>query len=130
MEREQEKCDPYQSKSDEFLKDLALRWVTNQIFTSDQVGDRVEMQMVFMPLVFMNEDHLNWMRENKITLLYEEVRKAGPRGINGMPMFMSMQMLNEEDHKKFYDLSRKMDQALDNVEPEGTNEEDPEPVGS
>lgn len=39
-----------------------------------------------------------------IGMLYEEYSKAGPRGINGMPIFFSCKIVSIEDTKRFREM--------------------------
>ena len=51
------------------------------------------------------------MKEQNICLIYEYMNKAGPVGVNGMPVFMSMRCLNREDTEqmlRYYGEAQKM----------------------
>jgi hypothetical protein len=113
METEERK--PYVPRSDEELKQIAQDWVMNVIFTSDQVRGQVELKLVFMPLVFIEQAEAEWMQENKITLFYASMSDALPRSIDGMPVFLTMRGLNQDDHKKMIELARRIDEAINDV---------------
>lgn len=55
---------------------------------------------------------------NKIGMLYEEFNKAGPRSINGYPMFLSCKIVSIEDTKKFYDMYVKYEEKRKEFEEE------------
>lgn len=93
----------YHPRSDKYLRRLAMDIEEGKIFTSDHIReyDAQLLPSIFMPLFFSGRDFHFWMlKKNKIMLIYEYLSKAGPRSINGYPIFFSMQMLNLEDYKK------------------------------
>lgn len=61
------------------------------------------------------EDCLTYEREtpereaflNEIGMLYEDNSKAGPRSINGYPMFFSCKILSKADAKRFMEMYNK-----------------------
>jgi hypothetical protein len=53
-----------------------------------------------------------------IGMLFEDNSKAGPRSINGYPMFMSCKILSKEDAKKFLDLYGKYEKMREDFEKE------------
>ena len=58
-----------------------------------QEGDL--LPMVFMPLVFMSAEDAAVLTD--AGAIYEDMSKAGPRAINGYPMFTSCKILHEDD---------------------------------
>lgn len=92
---------PYDRRSDEDLKQLALDIVAGHVFTSNHMKveeiDAGLMRCVFMPLVFLDEEGHKEMADAQICFLYEYYSKAGPRGVNGYPTFFSMSVLDRED---------------------------------
>jgi hypothetical protein len=46
-----------------------------------------------------------------IGMLYEYNDKAGPRGINGYPMFTSCNIVSKADTKKFLEVYKKYEEA-------------------
>lgn len=89
----------YVTKPDAEIRKLALDIHSGQVFVSWQMHDH-EMSlltMVFLPLALMSDfDHLA-IKRDKITHFYGHMKDASPRAINGLPMFMSVGMLNHED---------------------------------
>ena len=55
---------------------------------------------------------------NNIGMLYESYDKAGPRSINGFPMFFSCKIVSSEDTKKFWDMYVKYSEMRENFEKE------------
>ena len=44
---------------------------------------------------------------NSIGMVYEYLSKAGPMGLNGGPLFMSLRLLNKEDSQKVWEYYEK-----------------------
>ncbi len=87
---------PKRQTQDE-LNVIAFGIVNRSIFTDRdiEVGDRRMMSSVFMPLAFVNEEHIEKLAE--VGMIFEHISRASSRSINGYPMFMSMQALNKAD---------------------------------
>jgi hypothetical protein len=62
-----------------------------------------------MPLVFMEKDYIEAMKENDIHIIYEYYSEAGPRSINGYPIFMSFRVLDRTDAAKVWDMMKKFE---------------------
>jgi hypothetical protein len=129
-------------QKDEDLKKIAKDLYNNLIFTDRQCKEN-NLLMVFMPLMFMapsapnlSED-ISKNRDSKIyTLLeadiekkyymeyikdigmiYEYISEAGPRSINGNPIFTSFKLLSKTDFVKmidFYNSYKDMRELVDN----------------
>lgn len=89
------------------LVDLAKEVHAGHVFTDRHIqgGDPHILSMVFMPLALMKQEQINELVE-KIGdkgLIYENIDKAGPRGINGYPSFFSMQYLDSEEAPYMFD---------------------------
>ncbi len=84
------------------LKQLAIDIVERKVFGTFQMSenDMNHLQIVFMPFIALNEEQRQKMNDDKIIHVYEYYDKAGPRAVNGMPIFMSMLSINEDDWKK------------------------------
>lgn len=65
-------------------------------------------------LIYMDE-YQKWVDETTIReefiktigMVYEELSKAGPRSLNGYPMFMSMKIVSQSDTKRFIEMYNK-----------------------
>lgn len=84
-------------KSDKELKQLAVDILAGKVFGTWNFQDVNEanslVSSVFMPLAFMSEEDRKKLLSMEVSHFYETMDKAGPRSINGYPMFMSMQTL-------------------------------------
>ena len=107
----------YESRSDEQIKDLALQLYKNEIFTSLQVPDNSThlLPSIFMPLIFMDDLTKKVLLLNEAHCFYAEMKDAGPRSINGYPMFFSMLYLNRTDADRLIKKYNAIKEAMDNV---------------
>lgn len=87
------------NREDAGIKQLALDYVENKIFTSANTDPNV-VGMVFMPILFGATKGLD---PEDIGLIFSYMKDAGPRSINGYPMFMSCGFLNQHDNKLFWE---------------------------
>lgn len=78
----------------EDLKKLACDMNKGLIFTDRDILQPNLLTAVFAPLMFIDADK-KWF--DTVGLIYEYYDKAGPRAINGLPMFMSMKIVPKED---------------------------------
>ena len=106
-----------EAKTDEELKQIAKALWAGQIFCDRYIHkDQAHLlKSVFMSLYFISKKTALEMKRRKVNFIYEYKDKAGPRSINGMPMFMSCQMLAESETEKmfeFYDKFKKMADEL------------------
>lgn len=88
--------------NEEQLRKLALDMVDGRIF-HDQMCPENMVTHVFMPLMFVTvakEDSQHW------GLVYEYMSEAGPRTLNGFPMFMSMRVLHVNNLPRLNELTK------------------------
>lgn len=108
--------DKTRDELEEFVKD----YLGGRIFTSAQLRDFSVIHLVFMPVglnafVFPEPKPLDlsalpdWLKAKEkhdsdftrtLGVLYEYTNKAGPRTINGYPMFPSCQVLSRHDWER------------------------------
>ena len=88
--------------SDTDLRKFVDDFVSNRIFTSAQLneGNVNLLPMVFMPLGLGSLAHLQPDSLKQIGCVWEYIDRAGPRSINGLPTFISMNLLHIEDWKR------------------------------
>ena len=87
---------------DKELRALAEDIYSGRVFTSAHVAhENQDVSMCFPILVMLNEGQLEEVKG--AGLIYEYTEKAGPRSISGLPMFLSMRMLNKKDAKLVWD---------------------------
>lgn len=89
-------------KTDEQLKQLAKDIFTGLVFTNNHIppDDPMALGIVFIPLVMMNDEQQKDFESKKPGMVYEYLDKAGPRSMNGLPMFMSFQFVTEDEYVK------------------------------
>lgn len=86
--------------TEEELNQIARDLAGNRIFTSRHLSEPNLLGSVFLPLGLgalkdASEDELK-----NIGMVYEYLDKAGPRSINGYPMFFSCHLLSVADSDK------------------------------
>lgn len=92
---------PKSPRSDAELEQLAFDALSGKIFTSFDC-DRVEdLRLVFLPLGLMSREQLAAFKEDEPYMFFEYLKNAGPRSINGMPCFFSLQWLNKNEFERF-----------------------------
>ncbi len=86
--------------SEKELKQLAIDIVEGKVFGSWNITDADMLPMVFMVITFMDFDKIQELQDDDIWHFYEYLDKAGPRSINGMPIFFSAHTITKDDWKK------------------------------
>lgn len=82
------------------LAEIGVGIAEGRIFCSAQIPPNQQedmLRMVFMPLAFMKPSDRAKMIDRQVAVLFEEVKEAAPMGVNGFPVFMSFQTLNNEE---------------------------------
>ena len=104
-------------KTDEELKQIAKDLYAGQIFTDRHVSNPDLLSSVFMVLAFMQSETKvgKTFYDNPPALIYEYMDKAGPMGINGMPMFTSFCQLDKEECDKMFAYYEKVKEAMDGI---------------
>lgn len=97
------------------LKQLAIDLKAGWIFTDRNIKAANLLSVVFMPLGIMDNDQVESLRSDGVGLIYEYLTKAGPRTINGLPSFFSMELLNQSDATKVFGLVAQLKEAEDNA---------------
>lgn len=115
--------DSYKPKTNEEINDLAKKLYRNEIFTSLQISETNGgiLQNIFMPLLFMEQDYIQWMIDNDIDMFYAHTSEAMPNLINGYPCFMSVDMLNYDDKIRFIERYNQILEVIDDVPKEETS---------
>lgn len=106
------------SQSEESLTQLAKDIATNLVFTSDHIRreewDNI-LGMVFMPIALGAFSDYSEEARKDIGMVYEYWDKAGPRSINGYPIFFSFAIVNVKDRLFVWEKVEKIRKALDAV---------------
>ena len=92
----------YETRTEESIKEVAIGIHHGKIFTSQHCARPEDIRLVFMPLVFMEQEQLDSLVADKISVFFEYMSEAGSRSINGNPSFFSLQMLNEDDWARVF----------------------------
>ena len=121
----------YEPKTDEEIKELAVGLMGGAVYTDFHVFEAGgDLALTYMPLAFMlDEDRRALVKflmpdgeqTEKIGMVYEWMDKAGPRYVNGQPMFFSLQILSPEDRERLYVVIDRLAAVLAPVE-EGERE--------
>ncbi len=93
---------PLERLPEEDVRKFVLDFLAGQIFTSAQVrgGDPTILGMVFMPVFFGTFSAYNPQSLEDIGILWEYMDRAGPRSINGYPIFTSMRVMHRLDWER------------------------------
>ena len=98
-------------KTDDELKQLAIDVYSGHVFCDWMINPgnpeaaAADLRMVFMVLALMSQEQAEeWIEKSEPSMLYEYMEKAGPRSVNGMPGFFSMQSLNRADHAAWVEI--------------------------
>ena len=109
-----------QKMSDAKLKQIAQDLYSGKIFCNRQIRRQEDIGMVFMPLLLMSDQDFWVMQKNPPGLVYEYMHKAGPRSINGYPVFMSCYILSQENTKRMIVFYEKLCLLMDDFEKSNT----------
>lgn len=100
--------------SPEGLKELAIAFAAGRVFTDHHIAstDGHLFGSIFMPIGL---GCLAGMSIEKIGLVFEYLEKAGPRGINGYPVFMSVNLLHINQLPELKDMVDRINAAVESV---------------
>jgi len=85
--------------NDDELQEFISDFLKGRIFCSDQIAVKGDIGMVFLPIAFGAFTRVPYEYIEQMGIIFEYIEKAGNKTINGMPVFMSMQILHKEDWK-------------------------------
>ncbi len=94
MESPEEKRKP---RDEATLKKLALEIHRGEVFGSWGVRNADDICMVFMVLILSPPETIKEMQDEEVVHIYEHLSKALPHSINGMPCFLSCQMITKPE---------------------------------
>ena len=101
------------------LKRLALDMAQGKVFASLFVTDPSLLSMIFLPLALMSKEHREEWLALEPSFVFEYYDKAGPRGINGYPIFWSCGTVFESQSEEFAGYLEHYQKQLQKLE-EGT----------
>ena len=91
-------------RTPEQLAELAFDIEGGKVFTTWHMPKgEANLSIVFMPLALMDKEGMEEFRKREPVMIYEYLDKSAPRSVNGMPSFMSMNLLNAEEAKIVWD---------------------------
>lgn len=88
--------------TDAKLREFVDDFVSNRIFTLQHIPVHSQdlVGMIFMPVAFGLFSKYSSDSVKTIGTIYEHMSTAGPRSINGYPIFMSCKMLHVKDWER------------------------------
>lgn len=89
-------------------KSLAREWCEGRVVFSTHVPEGI-INIVFMPLIFLNDEQRQKMIDEKVYAFYGKMEDAGPTGINGYPIFSRMFLIQEPDFLKVEQYAKEYD---------------------
>lgn len=105
----------YKPLTDEEIKKLADDIYKGIVFTDRHIQNPGDISGVFMLLALLSEEQIEAFKANMPGMIYEYMDKAGPMAINGMPMFLSLRFLSQEDAKKVDEKYLQIKNAVEKV---------------
>jgi hypothetical protein len=109
------------SKEDEELKQIAEDLWAGRIYSNRNMNDIKLIDSVFMPLMFLDRRKLKQLQHLKVDFFYEYIDKAGPRSINGMPVFTSVRCLTKPETARMFEFYEAIKKAVGGVKLDETN---------
>lgn len=108
---------PREQRSDEELKDIALKIFKNEIFTSLQVheGDSNLLGSIFMPVLLGDEPLEIYIKRNNFYAVFAYMSNCMPRFVNGYPMFSACSFLTKEETRIVMEKYEKIKEALSGI---------------
>ena len=79
------------------LKKLAVDAVDGKIFGTWNMKESDSLEIVFMPIALMDDNSRQGLIDKDVFHIYEYIDKAGPRSINGLPIFSSFKGISKEE---------------------------------
>lgn len=116
----------YQELSNKDIAKLALEIYRGEIFTDRHIREgegQDVLGMIFMPLIMMNDDQRQELIDNPPGLVYEYRASAGPRAINGYPMFSSCRFLAQEAADKVWKKYKEIRASMESIEQEAVEKD-------
>jgi hypothetical protein len=95
---------------------LARDFYGNLVYSLWDIQDSSLVTSVFMILNFLDQETLDKWKDEPPGLIYEYLREAGPRSINGCPIFMSARFLTKGDADKLLKILQEMERTQNELE--------------
>lgn len=114
-------------RTDDDLKQLARDIVAGRVFTDLHIqapATEVKldiMRAVWPILLFMNEQQQAEINALHPVMIYEYLREAGPRSVNGYPVFFSLHVIGQEEWTRLSVYLDRLYDAPDPLDDSGTS---------
>jgi hypothetical protein len=101
-------------RTPEELTEIAKKIHSGAIFSSMSVhpNDTHLLGSIFMPLLFAGEELREAWKKDTPHLVFCDMSKAMPRGINGYPMFAECAFLSKTEFEFVQDKLKKIEEAM------------------
>ena len=103
------------NQTNEELKQIAMDLYQGKIFTDRHLSKSEDAFLVFTVLSLGGFSEFSDEDLEDIGLMFEYLDKAGPRSINGYPMFLSLRLLNQHDTKIVFDFYKKIKESFKEI---------------
>lgn len=117
--KEEEKLTKIDSRTPEELKKIVEDLLAQKLFTSLHLKDLNDLPRVFMPFALGAWSHFTKEAAMDIGMIYESYDQAGPRSINGLPIFTSFKLINTKDASyvfaKYKEIKKAQDDLLEKI---------------
>lgn len=98
--------------TDDELKQIAVDLHGGKIWSDLHCKSLEDLKMSFLIVGLMGPEDLKKMQEEDVDFIYEYLSEAGPRSVNGMPIFFSMRTLTKPDAEKMLGYYAKLKDAI------------------
>jgi hypothetical protein len=102
------------SELSKLAKDIAMDKVFCSFFVPETQQENL-LGMIFMPILFGATKDYSKEEIDDIGFIYEYYDKAGPRGINGYPIFFSCGFVGKNDARKIRDKVIKIKKMIESA---------------
>ena len=102
----------YRDLNDEEVKKLAKHIALGLVFTSNHIPEEKSGELVFIPLLFLTEKEVKILEADPPGMLFEYNNLRGPRMINDLPTFASVQFLSVPIANKVIDEVKKFSEEM------------------
>ncbi len=100
--------------TDDEVNTLAEEIYRGRVFTSGHIRQEDQMMLpsIFIPLIFAGEKLKEVLLKDAPGMIYEHLSEAGPRSINGYPVFFSMHIISHEDAKTVLEKVKRIKESV------------------